>query len=654
MKIPMRATCVSLLLAGCTLSIHAAVHPSTPWAAELLSSPDAASARVRLGVSATNSLVDDDLRASFAWVPAWMTTNDLTALHTSVSAASGGGENYHGWSAIWTTNGLPEFNAVRLPPLVQTGGQTYDYTHVFVGVGDIVETGTYDTLTNSIVVTAERLASTTTGDHVVLLGQTVDPSALDADGDGRMALAVVIAAPSAGQPKWLYRPGGTPRVANWYGTRANYRNTNIVADCWANVTTATSDYVPFELVTVETNQGYFKLSDAAAPPLATNAVTDITNLEARLAVQEGLFDYTSVAACMPPIVFGVAGRQMAFYWTGMATDPTEYIWHAEMSGTSTGARQYTDGWLWTPSAPSTNSLSVEVWLRRQAAWNPYTTASGEVRVVDDDQSGAVTLLVIGDSTVGYNDLLTGSLLNIWSTNGASWTLDLIGTQGDGSATNLHEGYSGWAAHYFRTNDTSYMPPPGASPFIFPSGDTAGQPDFTTYLSTNGLATPTHALIKLGINRVVANHASYDALLAKIAQEIEDTEALIDALQRDVPGIRIGVCLTTPGTYDPAGWSPANLGDREGHYRGVRCAIESYPYYIAAFGGRAVEGVDLVALNTAIDATYGYPRETAARNAHTSEERTYADNNVHPDRDGAFGVVQTAEVVYAWLAWTLSE
>lgn len=111
-----------------------------------------------------------------------------------------------------------------------------------------------------------------------------------------------------------------------------------------------------------------------------------------------------------------------------------------------------------------------------------------------------SLLAIGDSTVD-SDTLTANLLTHFAEQGC--TLTLLGTLGDGSATNRNEGRSGWKASDYLTNKTYGGV---VNPFYNPSSQTF---DFAYYMTNQGYSAPTFVILQLGINDLSASSAKED-------------------------------------------------------------------------------------------------------------------------------------------------
>ena len=78
------------------------------------------------------------------------------------------------------------------------------------------------------------------------------------------------------------------------------------------------------------------------------------------------------------------------------------------------------------------------------------SGQGYPRNIINENLADCSLLAIGDSTID-SDYLTGGLLTYFTSKGH--TITLLGTLGDGSATNKNEGRSGWSAADYFTNKT---------------------------------------------------------------------------------------------------------------------------------------------------------------------------------------------------------
>lgn len=158
---------------------------------------------------------------------------------------------------------------------------------------------------------------------------------------------------------------------------------------------------------------------------------------------------------------------------------------------------------------------------------------GEVHIVAENLYDC-SLLAIGDSTIDQ-DYVTRTLLSHFTEKGR--TITLLGTLGDGSATNKNEGRAGWsAADYFTNRQYNGV----VNPFYNPSTDIF---DFAYYMTNQGYVSVDFVVLQLGINDLY--NSEYEA--------IEPTYDYIKEMCLSIhsydANIKIILNLPTPPTVD---------------------------------------------------------------------------------------------------------
>jgi lysophospholipase L1-like esterase len=326
---------------------------------------------------------------------------------------------------------------------------------------------------------------------------------------------------------------------------------------------------------------------------------------------------------LPPM-YGVVGRELNCYFQGLGVKNAKAL---DFDVTCAIGLQQAERFTHVAAAAATTAITI-------AVLNPTTqaqiaTATSTITIVAAAAAGSPVLLCIGDSTTAAGTV-TGELMTL-DTADANIALTLVGTQG--SAGNLHEGRSGWTAEQMAGS---------GSPLWF-----SGALNFSQYLSTNSLTTPTHVAINFGINDVfsAATDAAADTAIASCVTSLS---AIVTAIQTYSAGIKIGVALTTPPSdiQDSFGANYA-CGQTRSQYQ--RNWSRLLPAVNAAFAGRTASLIYVLPYSISLDTANNMQTSSVAVNSRNSTTVTRMANGVHPAQSGYY---QIADVLYAWLKCTL--
>lgn len=294
------------------------------------------------------------------------TTNRVgTAMGTT---SFGSALNASGYGATYYTNGLTAFNAIRIPALTQsTNPPIFQATNVHLLVGEYVEVGTSDYITNVVSTNFPWSSPWTNGYAVVRLPQTITPSTFCVRGS-RLFVGYAVVNAANYKCDWILRSLDTVTSTNWDGNSyyASYGVPIPINTYWSD---HTSDvYVPFEfdLIQASTPTTNFFLINGHLPAAVTNelhgATSDIDALgEEVVSMFSDAFDVVPVEATVVtntvgPVITGYYAAPVAGGFMGY------------------GQKYYTNG--------LTAFNAIRLPIVRQAS--PYTNALGCIHVVVAD------------------------------------------------------------------------------------------------------------------------------------------------------------------------------------------------------------------------------------------------------------------------------
>lgn len=170
---------------------------------------------------------------------------------------------------------------------------------------------------------------------------------------------------------------------------------------------------------------------------------------------------------------------------------------------------------------------------------------------------------------------------------------------------------------------------------------SGGLDFAGYLTDHSFAAPDWVFISLGINSV-ASLKSDAAVESQFGSDAVDLEALIANITAADAGIKVALCITTPGVASQDGAGAAyGLSISAARYK--RNILLYGQALVEQFDDRTAERIWLVGTNVGLDPVHGFDRPLEDANARSSEQVPRATNLVHP---GLSGKQQMADVIYA--------
>ena len=181
---------------------------------------------------------------------------------------------------------------------------------------------------------------------------------------------------------------------------------------------------------------------------------------------------------------------------------------------------------------NTNTLSSAngySWRVRDALYTQIDSYNGPAgigaaRSIIAENISDCTMLVIGDSTVDFDDM-TQSLLDHFESK--SKTLTLLGTLAPSSnSNNRNEGRAGWWAADYLTNKT-YGSGNVVNPFYNPTTQTF---DFSYYMRNQNYSSPDFVVLQLGINDL-SNNVEKETLWSTM-------KVIIDSIRDYDSGIKI--------------------------------------------------------------------------------------------------------------------
>jgi lysophospholipase L1-like esterase len=316
-----------------------------------------------------------------------------------------------------------------------------------------------------------------------------------------------------------------------------------------------------------------------------------------------------VELTMPPKIYAIVGQELNIYYDNICNDrDTKYTF----SGSCPVGAKFENYFRVNPIAAGTFTYLVNVAQDRLIKNYIYSSLIVSAASVGNGINKKV--LVIGDSTTANGVCMTKLNANF---DTDVMDITLLGTQG--TAPNKHEGRSGWTASQFVAV---------GSPFVF-----AGVFDFAQYLSVNGITTPDYVIINLGISDMFGFSGVPEAN-AEIPNILARYQIMIDSIKSAGAGIKIGIALTIPPSYDHNPW---------GKLFGMSYSRENYKLanwmFVKAltnqFQNQEAGRVYIVPVNTNLDTRYNMGLESLpvnARNAKTIESIA-SNGHVHPSTEG---------------------
>ena len=299
-------------------------------------------------------------------------------------------------------------------------------------------------------------------------------------------------------------------------------------------------------------------------------------------------------------------------------------------------------WRYTPT---TNDIGLVIPLivsiKDAVTGDASVTDTTSLTVVSDQHPGTpVTrrVLCVGDSTWGGGGRAALAECYGRSTLNTNFTLLLVGSN-TGSASDSTgvsralacDAIAGWKATFFLTNTTDIWTTIGGSsrtgsPFIV-----SGVFNIPAYLSTYSvtLASNDWVLINLGMNPAIPP-ASDASMLSSVAAELDATDVIISAFKAAVPGIRIGVLLTSPCNSSQNAFAKdygcGYIRNRVHRNLGIWMQQNNDKY-----GGRESERIYVWAYGHALDPVNGFEFTTMPISKYWTNAVTVSQRNsgVHP-------------------------
>lgn len=616
--------------------------------ADLDHTDNKASARALIGAS---EWMNDVLRTnafSYTVAEVAVTTNTVRAMDTTAATASAYNNLINGWGWKMRRSYLADstFDAVAFKGAYQDSDATNVATHMLAWIGDTtgVEDGSAPTnivalgwaelsgsppfATNTTVV---RLLSPATLKPIDLTtNDLTEPYFVAWTFVGTAGGHTNIQAPDVSRLYLLDPPDD-------YATNALYRmvtddssGTNVLVG-WRR--TVTSPYcAPIGLydVVVTDRATNYTLVNGKLPASITNelhaATSNINILDSEMdAAESRLASLESAQSlALPPTIWGVEGLEMHCYFAGLVPgDWRDWVWDA--TATSYAGTNYVEDWRDTPAAAWSRALSVSQFTGRATNAVAMLTATNLLVACAASKTGTNIVLPIGDSTTAGSDWIIP--LEAIDTSDGNVDVTTIGTKTDNGYS--HEGISGWTTALF-VGPTS------------PFWDGAAF-SMEYYLTNNALATPTHVIIKLGINDLFS-YTSDSSAQSAITSFISNLNTMLGSITNDLPTVKIGICTVEPGSRDQDAWG-TNYASSQTGYRARRNYWMLNRVIISTYGGRESDGIYVVPTNICIDDYYGYSRTTVAVNSRVSTTIARMSNGVHPGTDGN---KQVADCIWSWL------
>lgn len=389
----------------------------------------------------------------------------------------------------------------------------------------------------------------------------------------------------------------------------------------------------------------FSKVDTAAPTMdnansnPSSGRVDIQIVQAELQSNTNMNGADSaVQLVLPKVVYAVPGHEMNIYLENIVRvkNIQNYSWVVEC----TKGRLDELRWRFVPKAEDVGTFSLKITIFDES---DKKIAEGATTVVvspvENAKDKSLTMLIVGDSLTDAA-VYPKALLNLMRNDGAAH-FRLVGSHaGSGTPVTADfgvEGYGGWRWRTFCEQWSDGQNYRARSKFIAEnkSFDIPGY--FERYC---GGETPEVITIFLGINDIAgATEASLEPLMK---ESIYYSEQLIATFKQAAPESLIGVALIPP---------PFASQDAFGRNYGT--AVQYYQYrknqhaLLTAMMRRYADDprVSLIPVYVNLDCRNGYPVESEAAFAGSTDQVVRGCNAVHPSDAG---YRQIAESFYAWL------
>lgn len=333
---------------------------------------------------------------------------------------------------------------------------------------------------------------------------------------------------------------------------------------------------------------------------------------------------------LPDVIYATVGLESNIYFDNISlcVNPANWVFDVECEK----GIQQSERWTLIPSAKDVGEYALAV---KMLDGNNAVIAEGKtvLRVIPAEAGSGkkVSLLCIGDSLT-YMSWYCQDLLEL-SQQYKSPVIELIGTNAKKSAFhpgNKHEGYGGWTAKRFVTDDKS--------PFLF-----NGKLDFQEYCrkNNNGKA-PDFVTIFLGCNDIFN---SVDANFNQMAEDMfKYYDQLVAMVRQANKKTRIGLVLPVPpaGTQDAFGANYACSQTRWQYKCNQHKLVE---LMLKKYSNREKENIFIIPAYLNLDCMNGYPVSSYPANSRTEHMANRLNNGVHPSKDGFY---QIGDSIYAWL------
>ena len=321
--------------------------------------------------------------------------------------------------------------------------------------------------------------------------------------------------------------------------------------------------------------------------------------------------YEEIGLIIPPKIYGVSGKEIAFYLNNVTLNNLDNYIVRKAKGTgdlkSRNRIIYnieTNGW--------SDKTVMEIY---NSNGNKIKDFEIPFKIVGTNANNSITkkCLFLGDSFIA-SSAITNELYELFKDD--VMNIKLLGTKG---GTHKHEGRAGWSSYdYLATQSFNN------STNIFLNN---GKFDFGYYLKQNSIDTPDWVFIQLGINdnwRPMNNTTT-----------VENIQTMINSIKSVSKNIKVGVALVCPPYLGKNGV--------DGKYSQI-ARLKQNKKLINAFN-KETEGIYIVPINSNLDAIYNFPMAETVVNSRSSEKIKECTDTTHPTNGG---YPQIADSYYCFL------
>lgn len=337
-----------------------------------------------------------------------------------------------------------------------------------------------------------------------------------------------------------------------------------------------------------------------------------------------LIQSSDIILNLPSKIYGLVGQELNIYFDNIVSGKDKDY---DFDVICSKGQQFENFFRIVPDVKENRPITINVYKERKLIKSVTST----IIVSNTNAGSSVTksVLVIGDSTTNSGFAVTKLNENFSSD---AMNIALVGTRG--TSPNLHEGRSGWKAKdYVESASVTGV----NNAFWNPSTSSF---DFSYYISSNSLTTPSYVIINLGINDTFS-YESDELLETEMSLILSRYTSMINSIKAHNSNIKIGIAVTIPPNYSQDAFGKA-YGAGQTRTRYKRNNILWVNKLLETYKGRESENLYLIPIHINLDTRYNFGFETIQVNKRNSMtvESPIANGGVHPVESGYWQIADS--------------